>query len=188
MCIRDRAITRIGKANRQINARSDQKNANSSDWKLRHFFPSEDLTAARYAWTLDQPAVVTRAMAVAGDTLFVAGPPDFIDERQAFYHDDDPDVQARLARQAEALAGRHGGQLWVMSTTDGAVVGRYALDTIPTFDGMAAAQGRLFMTTVDGRVLCLSAAGTRPLAAITNAPTRVVWDQPEDPNYLVPAP
>jgi len=42
------AIDRIGKAQRRINARSDKKNGNSSDWRLRHFFPAEDLTAARY--------------------------------------------------------------------------------------------------------------------------------------------
>ena len=184
--VTEEAINHIGKANKEINARSEKKNANASDWKLRHFFPTEDLTAARFTWTLDQPAVIARAMAVAGETLFVAGPPDFIDERQAFYHPDDPDVQARLARQAEALTGQHGGQIWAMSATSGAVLRRYALDTIPTFDGMAAAQGRLFITTVDGRILCLSAGGTRPLVSIEDTPLRVAWDQPEDPNYLVP--
>jgi len=181
------AIDRIGKAQRRINARSDKKNGNSSDWRLRHFFPTEDLTATRYDWTRDQPAVITRAMAVAGETLFIAGPPDCVDERQAFYQPDDPAIQARLARQAEALAGRRGGQIWALAKTDGNLRGRYALDTIPTFDGMAAAQGRLYITTVDGRVLCLGDDGTRTLPPVVNEPARVAWDQPEDPNYLRPA-
>ena len=181
------AIANIGKANRQINLRSNKKNANASDWKVRHFFPTSYLTAAQFAWTRDQPAVIARAMAVAGETLFVAGPPDYIDEREAFYHPDDPAIQAKLARQAEALAGRHGGQLWALAKTDGSLLARYALDTIPAFDGMAAAQGRLYLTTADGRVLCLGEEGTRPLPPIIDEPARVAWDQPEDPNYLRPA-
>jgi len=126
-------------------------------------------------------------MTVAGETLFIAGPPDCVDERQAFYQPDDPGIQARLARQAEALDGRRGGQIWVMAKTDGNLRRRYALDTIPTFDGMAAAQGRLYITTVDGRVLCLGDDGTRTLPPVVNEPARVAWNQPEDPNYLRPA-
>ena len=180
------AIERIGKAQRRINARSDKKNGNSSDWRLRHFFPAEDLTAARYRWAKDQPAVLTRAMVVADDTLFVAGPPVMIDERRAFYHPDDPGVQAGLRRQAEALAGRHGGRLWALAKSDGRLLARYALDAIPTFDGMAAAQGRLYLTTADGRVLCLAAHGDQALPRVTDQPATVAWDRPEDPDYLSP--
>ena len=182
------AIDQVGKANRRMNTRSSQRNANSSDWRLRHFFPSKDLTAARFQWTMNQPAVITRAMVVAGDTLFVAGPPDLIDERRAFYLPDDPEVQATLKRQAEALEGRHGGQLWALSKSDGKVLARYALDTIPVFDGLAAAGGRLYLTTVNGRVLCLGGAGAEALKPIAGEPVPVAWDKPEDPNYLLPPP
>jgi outer membrane protein assembly factor BamB len=181
------SIERLGKAERAMNKRSSKRNANSSDWRLRYFFPTEDLTTARFEWTLDQPAVITRAMAVAGDTLFIAGPPDFIDERHAFYSPDHPEVQAKLRRQAEALAGRHGGQLWVMAKADGKLLGRYALNTIPVFDGLAVAEGRLYLTTVNGRVLCFGKTGTRTLPSVGDQPARVVWDQPEDPSYLLPA-
>jgi len=163
------AINRIAKAERAMNERSNYRNASSSDWKLRYFFPTKDLTAATFQWKLDQPSVIARAMTVAGDKLFVAGPPDLVDERQAFHNPDDPDIQARLKRQAEAYEGRVGGQLWVMAKADGRVVSRYALSTIPVFDGMAAAGDSLYVTTVDGRVICLSGG-----------------DEPEDPNYLLP--
>ena len=181
------SIERLGKAERAMNKRSSKRNANSSDWRLRYFFPSEDLTTARFEWTLDQPAVITRAMAVARDTLFVAGPPDFIDERRAFYSPDHPEVQAKLRRQAEALAGRHGGQLWVMAKADGKLLGRYALNTIPVFDGLAVAEGRLYLTTANGRVLCLGKTGIRALPSVGDQPARVAWDQPEDSSYLLPA-
>jgi len=163
------AIERIGKANKKINARLNKRNANSSDWRVRSNFAAEDLTAARFEWTVDQPAIITRAMAVAGDVLFVAGLPDFIDEQRAFYSPNDPDVQAKLRRQAEALAGRHGGQLWILAKADGKLLGRHVLNTIPVFDGMAAASGRLCVCLKDGTVLCMEAA---PPLAKGSGPSR----------------
>lgn len=149
------AIERIGKADKKINASlNNKKNANSSDWRLRYSFPVEDLTAARFEWTIDKPAIITRAMAVAGDSVFVAGPPNFIDEQRAFYSPDDPDVQAKLNRQVEAFAGKHGGQLWILAKANGKLLESYVLNKIPVFDGMAAANNRLYMATIDGSIIC----------------------------------
>ncbi|MHC4228001.1 MAG: outer membrane protein assembly factor BamB family protein [Planctomycetota bacterium] len=180
------AIDYVGKAERAMNKRSNYRNASSSDWKLRYFFPTRDLTAANFQWKLDQPSIIARAMAVAGDKLFVSGPPDLVDERQAFHNPDDPDVQARLSRQAEAFEGRAGGQLWVMDKANGNVISRYALNTIPVFDGMAAADDSLYVSTVDGHVFCLSETGNSPLRKIGKKPIRDAWDKPEDPSYLLP--
>jgi outer membrane protein assembly factor BamB len=181
------AIDGIGKAERAMNARSKYRNASSSDWRLRSFFPIKDLTAANFQWRLDQPSLVARALTAAGDTLFVAGPPDLVDERQAFHHPDDPDVQAKLKRQTEAYEGRAGGQLWVMDKANGRVSSRYALNTIPVFDGMAAAGGRLYMATVDGHIMCLAGNGQTPLRKIDDSkPIQNAWDQSEDPGYLLP--
>jgi hypothetical protein len=128
-----------------------------------------------------------RALAVAGDTLFVAGPPALADERRAYRTPDDPEVVARLAKQAEALAGKLGGELWAVSKSDGKAAARYRLDTIPVFDGIAVAGGRLFMSTVDGRVLCLGGGG-EALAKVEDRPLSIAWPEPEDPDYLVPEP
>ena len=184
--VTQQAIDHIAKAERAMNERSSYRNASASDWRLRTFFPTKDLSAATFPWKLEQPSMIARAMTVAGDRLFVCGPPKLADERQAFHQWDDTQVQARLERQAQAYAGKAGGQLWVMGKADGRVVRRYALDTIPVFDGMAAARDSLFVTTVDGRVLCLSGKGTSPLPKINDTPIRDAWDQPEDPNYLLP--
>jgi len=184
--VTQQAIDHIAKAERAMNERSNERNASSSDWRLRYFFPTKDLSAATFQWKLDQPTVLARAMTVAGDKLFVSGPPDLVDERYAFHNPDNPYVQDRLKQQAEAYEGRAGGQLWVMAKGDGNVVGRYALDTIPVFDGMAAAGDSLYVTTVDGRVICLSGGGKSPLQKIDETPIRDAWDEPEDPNYLLP--
>ncbi|MHC4250078.1 MAG: hypothetical protein ACYS9X_13200, partial [Planctomycetota bacterium] len=74
-----------------------------------------------------------------------------------------------------------------VSKNDGKAAARYKLDTIPVFDGIAVAGGRLYMSTVDGRVLCLGAGG-EALASVEGRPVSIAWPEPEDPDYLVPEP
>ena len=132
---------------------------------------------------MDQPAVIARAMTLAGENVFFAGPPSLINERRAFHQPDNAEVQSLLASQAEAFDGQRGGQLWAVSKEDGSLLARYALDSPPAFDGMIAAAGRLYTTTVDGHVLCLSDEGTTALVTIEDQPVSSAWDQPEDPNF-----
>jgi hypothetical protein len=75
--------------------------------------------------------------AAAGRLIF-AGPPDTIDPK-------DP-----LA----SFEGRAGALLWSVSTADGARKAQYRLDAPPAFDGLIAAGGKLYMTTIDGAVSC----------------------------------
>ncbi len=181
------AISRVGRAGNEMNTRLDKKNPNSSDWRLRRGFPSEDLTAARYDWSLDQPSIQVRAMAVAANALVVAGHPDVIDERQAFRLPDDADVQARLQRQADALAGHLGGKLWLLSKTDGQPIARYELDSPPVFDGLAAASGCLYMSTLDGHVARLGIKGEGALKPEeADTPLQEISDEPAEPSYLKP--
>ncbi len=78
-----------------------------------------------------------RAMVLAGRNLFVAGPPDVVP-------DDDP-----LA----AFEGRKGSVLWTVSAADGNIVAQAELDAPPVFDGLIAADARLFMSCEDGKVI-----------------------------------
>jgi hypothetical protein len=41
-----------------------------------------------------------------------------------------------------------------VSSADGKKLAEYDLDSPPIFDGMAAAAGRLYMSTVNGELLC----------------------------------
>ena len=51
--------------------------------------------------------------------------------------------------------GRRGAVLWVVSKSDGRKLAEYKLDSPPVFDGMAAAAGQLYLSTLDGSVTCM---------------------------------
>jgi hypothetical protein len=51
---------------------------------------------------------------------------------------------------------------------------------------MAVAGDRLYISTVDGRLLCLSGAAEEPLPEVQDQAERVAWDQEEDVDYLLP--
>ena len=180
------AIERLRQAEAKINARSNQRNANSSDWLLRSFFPREMLSATNFAWWFDQPSMTARAMALTKDTLFLGGYPNLIDEREAYRMPDAPSVVERINQQAEAIEGRYGGVLWAMAKADGQLSARYRLPSVPVFDGLAAADAALFVSTIDGRVLCLRDTEAQRLPELTGQPDHIAWDQPEDPSYLLP--
>jgi hypothetical protein len=46
--------------------------------------------------------------------------------------------------------------LWAVSAASGERVQELKLRSMPVWDGMAAAGGRLYVATVDGRVLCMA--------------------------------
>jgi len=85
------------------------------------------------------------AMIRAADKIFVAGSPDIVDP-------EDPHG---------AWEGRKGGVLAVFSAEDGERIKEYKLPAPPVWDGMAAAQGKLFISTVDGGILCMVRPGSR---------------------------
>jgi outer membrane protein assembly factor BamB len=112
------------------------------------------LYVVKHHWSHDLPLQV-RAMVLAGDTLFVAGPPDVLDEDDAQGRIGDGEVQSRLAEQSAALAGEKGAMLWAVSTSDGEKLAECKLDSLPEWDGIVAANGRLYFSTTDGKVICL---------------------------------
>jgi len=83
-----------------------------------------------------------RAMVLAGDHLFAAGTPDVVES-------DDP---------VAAFEGRKGARLQVFSTKDGSSLGSHQLSSLPAFDGLSAAAGRLYLATRDGKVICFGDA------------------------------
>ena len=91
-----------------------------------------------HKWTARLP-FQARAMVLARDRLFVAGWPDVVD-------DADP---------CAAPEGRKGGVLWAFSKADGKLLAKSELKSPPVFDGLIAADGRLYLATVDGAVRCM---------------------------------
>ena len=118
-------------------------------------------------WSKAAPAVV-RAMVLAGSTLFVAGPPDVLDEEEGSRSLGEAVTQSRLAEQAAAMDGARGALLLAVSAADGRRLAAWRLAATPVFDGMATASGRLFISTTDGKVLCLAGEG-QPLDAAAEA-------------------
>ncbi|MBA7627550.1 hypothetical protein ES703_35013 [subsurface metagenome] len=98
-------------------------------------------------------------MVLADTTLFLAGIPDSGSDRA------DP-VRSKTATSngADALAAFEGGGqadrgavLYAVSTADGRKLAEYELDSPPVFDGMAAANGRLYLVSNDGKIICFGA-------------------------------
>ena len=71
------------------------------------------------------------------DLLFVAGAPGDNSLSQA------------------ALDGRTPGLLLAISSADGKVLTETTLPSMPVWDGMAAARGKLYITLTDGSTMCL---------------------------------
>jgi outer membrane protein assembly factor BamB len=109
----------------------------------------------QHNWAHPVP-IFTRAMAMAGKTVFVAGPPDRIDEEYAFERmsQKDPAILEELAEQDAALDGKRGATMWAVSTETGKTATELKMKSPPVWDGMAVAQGRLYVATVDGKVQC----------------------------------
>jgi len=82
-----------------------------------------------------------RAMTLANNRLFVAGPPDVIDPK---------DPLATFENRGAAM-------LWVYDSESGKRTAEYDLKAIPVFDGMIAGQNRIFMSMSDGSLVCMTA-------------------------------
>ncbi|MCA9192701.1 MAG: PQQ-binding-like beta-propeller repeat protein [Planctomycetales bacterium] len=108
-------------------------------------------------WTQDVPIYV-RAMVLSGFRLFIVGPPDIIDEEATFAQlsESDPAVAELLAKQDQALDGRDGGQLLVVNTDNGKVENTIQLGSLPSWDGLAGANGKLYLSTLDGKLMCFA--------------------------------
>ena len=65
-----------------------------------------------------------------------------------------PAAAAALRSQREALDGELGMVLMAVSADNGKKVSETKLDGLPAWDGLIAAQGRLYLTMQDGTVRC----------------------------------
>jgi len=99
-------------------------------------------------WVSNVPVRI-RAMVRTTNALFAAGPPDLCEP-------DDP-----LA----ALEGRRGGVLLTFDPREGRQLDEYRLDSPPVFDGLSAAAGRLYLATVDGRLLSFAGSPAADMGA-----------------------
>jgi outer membrane protein assembly factor BamB len=102
-------------------------------------------------WARPVPLMV-RAMVLSDRVLFVAGPPDvltYVDDRPVYTYRIHSEEAVR--EQQAALDGERGGLLWAVSADDGSQLAEYRLAEMPAWDAMAAAGGRLYLSTGAGR-------------------------------------
>jgi outer membrane protein assembly factor BamB len=95
-------------------------------------------TSSSKLWSSSIP-LTGKALALAGDVLFVAGTPVVFPENDL----------------AKAYEGRMGGVLWAASAATGEKFADYKLDAAPVWDSLAVANGALFFSLADGRVVCM---------------------------------
>jgi hypothetical protein len=107
-------------------------------------------------WSRPAP-LFARSMVKAGDTLLYAGPPDTVDEEYAFERlkFKDKSILDDLAEQNDALDDKKGAKLVAMNNKgDGLNEDGVKLESSPVWDGMIVARGRIYMATVNGKVVC----------------------------------
>jgi outer membrane protein assembly factor BamB len=92
-----------------------------------------------FKWSKDAP-VRARAIVLAHNTLFLAGTPNLGNSGE--------DALA-------AMKGNRGARLVAVSVADGAAIREFPLPAPPVLDGMAAADGRLYLSLGDGTVVCM---------------------------------
>jgi outer membrane protein assembly factor BamB len=90
-------------------------------------------------WSHKAP-VRARAMVLTKETVFFAGVPNL--------GNSSPDAFS-------AMRGQKGAKLVAVSTADGANKAAMTLPALPVLDGMAAANGRLYIALRDGSIVCL---------------------------------
>ncbi len=100
-----------------------------------------------YRWSVEVP-VFAKALVLADDTLFLAGPPEPQGAKTGGLDVDSPsNIEA-------AYLGKLGASLHVVSAKDGRPLAEYKLDSPPVFDGMIAARKRVFLALEDGSLAC----------------------------------
>jgi len=102
------------------------------------------LVANSHKWN-EKTFVQFRAMVLADNLLFGAGWKDSVKIFEG----------PRPAGSQKNPYGASDSVLTVISTADGRIFKEYPLEAEPVFDGMAAAYGRLYLSTKNGKVLCM---------------------------------
>ncbi|MAG93647.1 MAG: hypothetical protein CMJ48_07850 [Planctomycetaceae bacterium] len=100
-----------------------------------------------HLWSQPTPIFV-RALVLADNTLFLAGPSESADLRGN-------QLTLKDGEKSEAVfLGKAGASLCVVDAADGRQLARHKLPSAPVFDGMIAAQRRVFLSLQDGSLLC----------------------------------
>jgi outer membrane protein assembly factor BamB len=119
--------------------------------KVEKGFQLPNIPEKTFVWSVKSPLTV-RAMVVTPDKLIVAGVPDVAQRALGEPHI----VYFKNPEEAlDAFEGRKGAFLQVISVADGSTVSQVKLPAEPVFDGMSAANNRLFLSLRNGAIVCI---------------------------------
>ena len=129
--VRDGGYTLISQTRRSVEefAKSDEPD----------FRVIDKDAATNYTWSKPLP-MRPRAMINAGRRLYIAGMP-------SEYGKDN---------WQESFDGSRGGLIKILSAEDGTEIAQYKLDSAPVWDAIAAANEKIYISTIDGNVICLN--------------------------------
>jgi hypothetical protein len=99
--------------------------------------PGRKAPPVKIAWRETIP-VRAEALVLAREVVCLAGAPDVADAKDPW----------------AAFENRRGGRLMILSKSDGRKLADYPLDSAPVYDGMAAADGRLYVSLKNGSLIC----------------------------------
>jgi hypothetical protein len=115
-------------------------------------------------WQADVPVCV-EGLVLTGNTLFMSGSPRIersrVLERLARQNVDRYDADPIFRDAQDTITGAKGGVLYAVCKDDGRELMQIDLPSIPVFDGLIAADERLYISMRDGSVICLSSAPER---------------------------
>lgn len=93
-------------------------------------------------WEKEKILLQIKALVLTQDKILVAGPPDV-------------PIDKKAENPLASIEGGMGGRLTIMAPADGKAVGEVQLKSPPVYDGMAAANGRVFISLANGDLICL---------------------------------
>jgi len=113
-----------------------------------------------YTWQKDVP-LYGQAMVLANKTFFIAGPARFNEQETQQYlvtaRTDSFQLNPLLKDALDTFEGRKDSLLLATDKVTGQMLAEFKLPSSPVFDGMIAANGRLFLALKNGCVVCFEA-------------------------------
>jgi len=105
--------------------------------------------------------ILARSMLLSDKTLFILGPDELARQEQVNKGITTPEMQKTVQKQHEAFMGKHGSKLIVVDIAGGSIRAGAEMDSVPVFDGMAGAYGKIYVAMADGTLRCLGASGDK---------------------------
>ena len=104
---------------------------------------------------IDRPFAILSQNLAFGDSPLGLEVIQIVNEKDIFRNFAEPESRKSLKKQADIFAGKDSSTLWAVSAKNGTKLKEIELNVTPIFDGLIAANGKLYMSTTDGKIISL---------------------------------